>query len=292
MSAVAVAPQISARNRLELTLFVAAAFHAVIILGVGFGIDKILPPDPVQRMEITLVYNRSDQAPEDAKLLAQANQEGGGDLDKAARPTSPASTPAELPNQGADAYSQPAQPAAPQKPDRQQVLATQQASTRKTSSEPAADASPPLPDAATLMTRSLQMASLSSEINREWQNNAERPRQKFISASTREYKYAAYEEAWRLKIERIGNLNYPSEAIRRKLSGALLLDVAIKPDGSVHSIRVATSSGHKSLDDAAIRIVHLAAPFAPFPPKIRAETDILHIIRTWKFDNEYRLSSR
>ncbi|KAA3629431.1 MAG: energy transducer TonB [Proteobacteria bacterium] len=292
MSAVVAVPQISARNRLELTLFVAAALHAVIILGVGFGLDQLIPRDPVQRMEITLVHSRSDTAPDDAKLLAQANQKGGGDLDKAARPTSPASTPAELPNRGSDAYSQPAPPAAPQQPVRQQVMATPRPSVRKAPTAPAVEEAPPLPDAATLMTRSLQMASLSSEINREWQNNAERPRQKFISASTREYKYAAYEEAWRLKIERIGNLNYPSEAIRRKLSGALMLDVAIKPDGSVHNIRIASSSGHKALDDAAIRIVHLAAPFAPFPPKIRAETDIVRIIRTWKFDNDYRLSSR
>ncbi len=292
MSAVVVAaPQISARNRLEMTLFVAAAVHAVIILGIGFGID-ILPRDPVQRMEITLVHNRSDTAPEHAKLLAQANQEGGGDLDKAAHQTSPASTPAVLPSQGADAYSQPAKPAAPKQQAHQQILTTHRRSPQHASDDPALDQTPPLPDAETLMTRSLQMASLSSEINRELQTNAERPRQKFISASTREYKYAAYEEAWRLKIERIGNLNYPSEAVRRKISGALLLDVALSPDGSVLSIRVAQSSGHKALDDAAIRIVHLAAPFAPFPPKIRAETDILHIIRTWKFDNDYRLSSR
>ena len=94
MSAAVAVPQISARNRLELTLFVAAALHAVIILGVGFGLDQLIPRDPVQRMEITLVHSRSDSAPDDAKLLAQANQKGGGDLDKAARPTSPASTPA------------------------------------------------------------------------------------------------------------------------------------------------------------------------------------------------------
>lgn len=292
MSAAIATPQISARNRLELTLFVAAAVHAVIILGVGFSIHKFTPDDSMQRMEITLVHNRSDTEPDDAKLLAQANQEGGGDLDKPAHPTSPASTPAELPTRGNDAYTQPAKPAAPRKPPRQQVLTTRQRSTRQAPAEPAVDKTPPLPDASTLMARSLQMASLSSEINRELQTNAERPRQKFISASTREYKYAAYEEAWRLKIERIGNLNYPSEAVRRKISGALLLDVALNPDGSVRNIRVANSSGHKALDDAAIRIVHLAAPFSPFPPKIRAETDILHIIRTWKFDNDYRLSSR
>jgi len=92
-------------------------------------------------------------------------------------------------------------------------------------------------------------------------------------------------EAWRSKVERIGNLNYPDEARKRKLSGSLILDVALNPDGSVNDVVVRRSSGQKILDDAAIRIVHLAAPFAPFPADIRKDTDILHITRTWQFLN-------
>ncbi|GAB4345903.1 MAG: energy transducer TonB [Gammaproteobacteria bacterium] len=286
------APQISARNRLEMTLFLAAALHAVVILGIGFGINPLAERDPVRRMEITLVHNRSDKTPEDAKLLAQANQEGGGDAEEPARPTSPASTPAVLPNQGSAAFTQPRSPAAPKQLEKRQVVTTTRPSTFRSQTRPSVEETPELPTARQLIRQSLEMASLSAEINRDLSNRAERPRQKFISASTREYKYAAYEEAWRLKVERIGNLNYPEEAKRRNLSGALMLDVALNPDGSIHSIRILRSSGHKLLDDAAQRIVHLAAPFAPFPPKIRAETDVLHIIRTWKFENNYRLSSR
>ena len=52
------------------------------------------------------------------------------------------------------------------------------------------------------------------------------------------------------------------------------------------------SSGHKLLDDAAIRIVKLSAPFAPFPAEIRKETDILDIIRTWQFRNNDQLFSK
>ncbi|MEJ2760202.1 MAG: energy transducer TonB [Gammaproteobacteria bacterium] len=90
-------------------------------------------------------------------------------------------------------------------------------------------------------------------------------------------------EAWRAKVERVGNLNYPQEAQRQGLSGSLILDVALNPDGSVKKIIVRRSSGYKVLDDAAIRIVKLASPFAPFPDDIRKETDILHITRTWQF---------
>jgi protein TonB len=97
-------------------------------------------------------------------------------------------------------------------------------------------------------------------------------------------------DAWRAKVEAIGNLNYPEEAKRRHLTGNLLLDVALNPDGTVNGISLRRSSGHKTLDDAAIRIVELAAPFAPFPPEVRADIDVLHITRTWKF-NESGLSS-
>ena len=109
------------------------------------------------------------------------------------------------------------------------------------------------------------MAALISEVKRKLETKAKRPKRTFISASTREYKYAAYMEAWRAKVERVGNLNYPEEARKRKISGQLVLDVALNPDGKINQITVRRSSGHKVLDDAAIRIVELAAPYAPFP---------------------------
>lgn len=151
---------------------------------------------------------------------------------------------------------------------------------------------PPLPTAAQLLTRSFALASLNAELQQRLDSRAKRPRQKYISANTREYRYAAYMEAWRAKVERIGNLNYPDEARRKDLSGSLLLDVALLPDGSVERITVRRSSGHQVLDDAAVRIVELAAPFAPFPPDIREEVDVLHVTRTWNFLNNSQFSAR
>jgi len=95
--------------------------------------------------------------------------------------------------------------------------------------------------------------------------------------------YSSYMDAWRAKVERVGNLNYPEMAKRQNIAGSLVLDVAINPDGTVNAIQVLRTSGHKILDDAAVRIVELAAPYAPLPPDMRADTDILHITRTWKF---------
>ena len=146
--------------------------------------------------------------------------------------------------------------------------------------------------ATALLQRSVEMASLDAEIDAKLRAYAKRPRRKWITARTKEHKYAAYMDAWRAKVERIGNLNYPDEARRRRLSGNLLLDVALNANGSINEIKLRRSSGKRVLDDAAIRIVRLSAPFAKFPRKIAAETDILHIQRTWRFLSNNRFSSR
>jgi protein TonB len=117
------------------------------------------------------------------------------------------------------------------------------------------------------------------------------PRRKFIGARTQEYRYAQYVEDWRSKVERIGNLNYPEIARRQKIFGKLTLTVSIRADGSVESIEVNRPSGQRILDASAVRIVKLAAPYAPFPPDIRKELDVLSITRTWIFTSTDRLES-
>lgn len=152
--------------------------------------------------------------------------------------------------------------------------------------------SQPAPNAAALIASSFQMASLDAEIAARVEAKAKRPRRKFVSANTTEYRFAAYMEAWRAKVERVGNLNYPDEARRNQLTGSLILDVALNADGSLNELTLRRPSGHKVLDDAALRIVKLAAPFAPFPADFNADVDILHITRTWQFLNSNQFSSR
>ena len=130
-------------------------------------------------------------------------------------------------------------------------------------------------------------ASISSKIAAEFDSRLNLGgadiRQKYISSRTREHKYASYMESWRAKVELVGNTNYPEIAREQKLSGNLVVNVSIKADGSILHLDVIRSSGQKVLDDAAIRIVKMAAPFAPFPDEILAEADIIHITRTWQF---------
>jgi protein TonB len=134
-----------------------------------------------------------------------------------------------------------------------------------------------------LASTQLEIDRLTAELDRRSLSASRQDRRKAINASTQEYQYAAYLEAWRSKVEKIGNLNYPDEAKRNKLHGNLLMHVAVRADGSVEQIRVVRSSGHRLLDDAAVRIVRLSAPFAPFPPEIRKNVDVLDITRTWQF---------
>jgi protein TonB len=296
LSAAAAAPVITPADRLALTVCLAALFHAVILLGVTFTAEDVTQPR-YDTMEIVLVQEQS-RAPDDAKLLAQANLEGGGENAEDVTPATPLPPP--FPDSRADVAAPPPAPppeAAPAQSEPTELLAVDanaeqaipESAARKREEQavpkqdPAPEPAPARPSATALLSNSFKIAALSAEIKRKLEAQAQRPRRKFISASTREYRYASYMEAWRAKVERVGNLNYPEEARRRQLSGSLILDVALNPDGSVNQITVRQSSGHKILDDAADRIVRLAAPFAPFPDDIRAETDILHITRTWQF---------
>ncbi|SVE45157.1 uncharacterized protein METZ01_LOCUS498011, partial [marine metagenome] len=156
----------------------------------------------------------------------------------------------------------------------------------------------PIPEAheiaveTSLRARALEIASLEAKLDQQQQIYAKRPRiKRLTSLSTASSADAFYLNSWRRKIETIGNLNYPKEARKRRLYGSLRLMVAITPDGALKEVELLESSGHKTLDDAAIRIVRLSSPFAPFPDELRQTTDILEIIRTWQFRKNSSLRS-
>lgn len=331
MAAATTKPLITPTDRFGLTFCLAVMAHGILVLGVTFAPED-MPQSRYETMEIILVQQQSE-APEDAKILAQANLEGGGDVSEHVSPTTP--LPAPFPQEKPEiatpppAESQPPAESAANSPELvtesepdpaevvEQIavesteaderlaekvdlkseeakpveeIAEQQKPEENVSDKkiPEKPEIPPTPSAMTLMANSFKIASLSAEIRRKLQEKAERPRRKFISASTKEYIYAAYMEAWRSKVERVGNLNYPDAARKQKISGSLILDVALNKDGSINEVTIRRSSGYKILDDAAIRIVELASPYSPFPVKIREETDILHITRTWQFLNSNR----
>jgi len=135
---------------------------------------------------------------------------------------------------------------------------------------------------ADLANSALALARMQAQISRRVEEYNQRPRKEFIGARAREYRFAQYVEGWRMKVERLGNVNYPEDA-RGRLYGSLILTVSIKTDGTLDAVEVNRSSGHQVLDRAAERIVRMAAPYAAFPPDIRKDTDVLVITRTWTF---------
>jgi periplasmic protein TonB len=273
-------PRATPGDRLAATFAFSLIAHGVVVLGVGFTVDDPAPLLPT--LEVILTESSSPAPPEQADFLAQANQQGGGESEKAERPREPTSAPQPRPQPGVAQESLEASAPPPRPPTAEPVLAAVTPQPQRASAAPAVTTPQPLPSGRELIEQSLEMARLSAEIERQSQAYAKRPKKKFISANTREYEFAAYMRAWVARVERIGNLNYPEEARRRNLSGNLVLTVALRRDGSVQSIDIVQPSGHPLLDDAAIRTVQIASPFAPLP-ETRERVDELHITRTWQF---------
>lgn len=118
-------------------------------------------------------------------------------------------------------------------------------------------------------------------------NSESTPRTRRLTGSpSGDPELAYYLDSWRRKVERVGNINYPSEARARGISGTLRLLVVIEPTGQLKDVQVLASSGHALLDNGALRIVNLAAPFSPFTTKMRANIDQLEIERTWRFQKD------
>jgi len=286
---------IHASDRLGLTLFLAVAVHAIIILGVTFSNALSTPKETTQTMEITLVQSRT-KPPKKAEFLAQANQQGQGSTKQSKRPPSPQkkTVPSVVPNVGKQAETSiPQQAKTQQQSAKKQTLLTAKKSTKSIATKTEQVQKPANKvSASQLIARSLQIASASAEYEQLRINNQNKLRNKFITASTREYKYTAYLDGWRRKVEEIGLLNYPEEARKRKLLGNLIMTVVLRSDGTIFEMTIDKSSGSKILDDAAKRIVRFASPFSPFPDNIRNDTDLLHITRTWVFGRGNRFTSR
>jgi len=267
---------------LSATFLFSLIVHGVLILGITFAIAKPEPHLPT--LDVTLVNAANKQAPEHADFLAQADNAGGGNSDKARLPSQPVS--GLLPTAAHGLAPRPLAPSAPAPslasgPHR---ITTTGASDFAVTSErnKRKHEARQRPVAKADLQRRMQMARLAAAIDAASKAYAKKPHKKFISASTREYAYAAYMRAWAKKVERVGTLNFPDAARTGQLGGNLILTVGLNRDGSIHSIDIIQSSGRKVLDDAAMRIVRLAAPFAAIP-HTGDKVDLLYITRTYQF---------
>lgn len=281
-------------RRFQITLTASILLHLAALAFVTFTVpdkSKLLNNQP---LEVVLVNAKSKAKPAKADVQAQHNLDGGGNTDANRRAKSPLPVLRNDPRSSdlaqaqrrVEQLEQEARKLMVQSKSRTQVAA---AIPQTTPQAQATDAPPTVSEAD--IQRSLHIQRLEAEIAKQQDAYQKRPRREFVGARAQEYRFARYVEDWRVKIERIGELNYPQSARDQKIYGSLLLSVSIKADGSVEKIELRRSSGHKVLDEAAMNIVRLAAPYAPFPADIARDTDIIDISRTWRFTNSDRLQT-
>ena len=266
--------------------------HAV-VLAVHFApadLSRMFDRGPP--LEIALVNAKTKDKPQKADILAQANLDGGGNTDADRRAKTPL-------------------PVLPKDSQREEIaLASERVQTLERQTRelltqlkavPSLDVQPKptenaertdSPTANELMQRTMEAMRLEAQIAKDMDAYQKRPKRRFVGARAEEYRFARYVEDWRLKVERIGNMNYPEAARQQKLYGNLVITVSIRSDGTLENVEVNRSSGHRVLDAAAVRVVEMSAPYAAFPPDVRRDTDILHITRTWTFTKADELVSQ
>jgi len=285
-------PKITDNDRFGMTFFLATIFHGMVILGVTFSVSPPADSKTAPALDIILVQTKSPDEDEKADYLAQVSQKGGGNAEQKARPREQFSAPT-LSDKPGIAKQTSIQQVQKQKHNEQLALLTQKdaefaINTEKNPEKAEDDTTVDKTNA----SQNTQTARLAAEISHTLEQQASIERTKYLNSSTKAFGPAKYMRQWIDRVERVGNLNYPDQARRKKLSGTLILDVVINADGELVKTDLRQSSGHQVLDDAAKRIVKLAAPYSAFPKNLRAETDVIHITRSWEFMNNSGLRTR
>ena len=260
--------------------------HAI-VLSIHFKLPEKFDNARQQALDVILVNSKQAAKPSKAQAKAQTNLDGGGNVAENRRAKTPLPATTQI-QSGNDLVV--AQQRTTQMETQQREMLTRLQSDRTVRVD--ADRKQVLTDTtftgSDLATRALMLARLEGEIAKEIDDYNQRPKRKFVGARVEEYRFAQYVEDWRQKVERVGNLNYPDSA-RGRLYGNLVMTVSIKKDGALERVEINRSSGHPLLDESAMRIVRLAAPYAVFSETMRRDTDILEITRTWSFTGSDQL---
>ena len=277
-------------STMAIAIGISVTLHAI-ALTLHFTIGSGRDHDSNPPLEVALVNAKSASKPVKADLLAQANLDGGGNTEQDRRAKTPLPALHETPRRNVAVAS-----SRQEVPDNttHEMMTQLRSPTAIATPEPKPLADPEpteSPTANDVLQKMQEVVRLEAKIARDLDEYQKIPRRKNIGSQAREYRFARYVEDWRMKVERIGNLNYPAAARQKKLHGRLTLTVSIRADGSVEKVEVNRKSGHRILDAAAVKIVEMAAPYAPFPDDIRRDTDILSITRRWTFGPGDELSS-
>ena len=281
------------RERFGFTIFLSVCFHAIVILGVSFTYFGKLNNN--NALEVTFAQHHSILTSDDVRFVTRESQNGDRAIDEATALSKPFKSDFNN-NLIQEVLPVPGMVDIANEVEMQNIAIFSTSVGKDKTNQQLEMLEPekqqPASEESTSKKLSVAIRSLQEQLNIRRQAYDKRPRRYTISsASTKKSHDALYLDNWRRRIEAIGNINYPKEARRDQIYGSLRLLVALLPNGEVKSIQVMKSSHHKVLDQAAIEIVELAAPFQPFPQAMRDEVDILEIIRTWHFHEGNGLTS-
>ena len=270
-------------QRLKGSFSVALLLHLALLLGLGFSTSPLI--NPAASMNVTLAQYVSDKEPDEADFLAQSNQQGSGDKGSELEASSDSQSIFEAIGQGRTPRIQ----SLPEEAATNNLLTRQTTEINFNQLEQIADISM---DAPQPLPTELSVGAIRAKLDQLQRAYSKLPRvTRLTSASTKSADEAAYMHYFERQIELVGNLNYPREAKARQLSGMVQLVVVILPDGTVKKINIASRSGSRILDQAAVRSVRHASPFRAFPPELRGHDEI-HIIRTWRYQANQLSTSR
>lgn len=276
----------------QVALAASIVLHLLVISLVTFTLPDRNAVANDKPLEVVLVNAKTESRPLQADALAQRNLDGGGNTEADRR----ARSPLPVTRHDRQTREQALESKRVQQLEREarklltQVKSQATVESAPSQPQPQADTKIAAPNTADILNKSLQIARLEAQIDKDMDSYQKRPRRKFLGARTQEYRFARYIEDWRIKVERVGTLNYPQAARDQKIYGSLQLTVSIKADGSVENIEINRSSGQRILDEAALRIVRLGAPYSVFPADISRDTDVLSITRTWTFTRSDQFS--
>jgi len=284
-------PKISQLDKLLFCVFLALAFHALLLFGVGFKIPDLSKSSLNKTFQVVLAQFENEEIPDKADFIGQAAQLGGGESDLLVAPSALEKAQFNDPNELASEFEIPSQ-----KANNNQISSEVLTSYRGKKNIPYVKEKVDsqhnnIPNTESLLQKSYQLSGLIANLDNEQISQSKKSKTRQISAAIHRSSDALYLDSWRRKIEKIGNQNYPEKAKRDKIHGNLTLKVALNQNGTIKDVNIMKSSGKKLLDDAAIRIVRLAAPFNPLTAEMKKDTDVLEIIRVWRFQPDNKIKA-
>lgn len=274
-------------DRLSSTLFVAALFHGIVILGITFTASPLDDDNELPTLRVTLIADGPDSVDpsQDADFLAQRSQTGSGELASGDRPTTTLAADNPISRQGDPGGADPNDGRPRELAPSPELLLTLGISPEQLDALPRPNEDPASANqSAAVLIEGPRIATLATEIDTQATLPDDERRELFSSPSTRESTVATYLNSWRDRVEQVGTLNFPAQARADSNAVNPTLEVAIDADGRLVDIVIRQSSGSANLDQAALTILRMAAPFEALPAAVRSEYDVLRFAYEWDFD--------